>query len=95
MIRHVVMWTFKPGSDAAHARELLLTCKALVPGTQSFEVAIRSEALEATCDMVLVSTFESPEALAAYVQDPHHQSVAAQIRQLASARHVLDYPCQA
>ncbi len=91
MLRHIVMWTLKDPADAPKVKALLDSCKGLVPGMHEFDVGIKTEGLEANCEVVLVSTFEDAAALAAYVPHPHHQGVVAQIRQMAATRHVLDY----
>ncbi len=91
MLRHIVMWTLKRPEDAAKVKALLDSCKNLVPGMHEFDVGIKADGLEANCDVVLVSTFESAEALAAYIPHPHHQGVVVQIREMAASRHVLDY----
>jgi quinol monooxygenase YgiN len=91
MLRHIVLFTLKDPQDAPKVKALLDSCKDLVPGIHEFDVGIRSEGLEATADVVLVSTFADADALAAYQPHPHHQSVVAQIRQMASGRQVLDY----
>jgi quinol monooxygenase YgiN len=85
------MWTLKRPEDAAKVKALLDSCKGLVPGMREFDVGIKTDGLEANCDVVLVSTFDSQDALAAYMPHPHHQRVVAQIREMAATRHVLDY----
>lgn len=92
-IRHVVMWTLKRPEDAARVKALLDSCCCLVPGILEFDVGIQTEGLEANCQVVLVSTFESATALATYQPHPHHQAVVAQIREMAATRHVVDYYC--
>ena len=91
MLRHIVLFTLKNPADAAKVKTLLDTCKNLVPGIHEFDVGIRTEGLEATADVVLVSTFADQAALAAYQPHPHHQAVVAQIREMAAGRQVLDY----
>jgi quinol monooxygenase YgiN len=93
MIRHIVIFTLKRPEDAPKVKTLLDSCKALVPGMHEFDVGIKTEGLEANCDVVLISTFEDAAALAAYQPHPHHQGVVAQIREMAASRHVLDYFC--
>ena len=91
MLRHIVMFTLKRPDDAPKVKALLDSCKTLVPGIHEFDVGIRTDGLEANCDVVLVSTFEDADALAAYQPHPHHQGVVAQIREMAASRHVFDY----
>ncbi|MDO9003697.1 MAG: Dabb family protein [Aquabacterium sp.] len=93
MIRHIVIFTLKRPEDAPKVKALLDSCKGLVPGMHEFDVGIKTEGLEANCDVVLISTFEDAAALAAYQPHPHHQGVVAQIREMAASRHVLDYFC--
>lgn len=91
MIGHVVMWSLKDPADAPAFKAALDRCADLVPGTLAFEVGIRADDLEATCDVVLVSRFADAAALAAYQEHPVHREVAAQLGQLRAARHVLDF----
>jgi len=91
MLRHIVMWTLKRPEDAPKGKALLDSCKGLVPGMYEFDVGVKTEGLEANCDVVLVSTFETKDALAAYIPHPHHQGVVAQIREMAATRHVVDF----
>lgn len=91
MIRHIVMWTLKNPGDAAHFKAQLDTCSGLVPGMQRFEVAIRTPALEANCDVVLYSEFTDAAALAAYQNHPHHQRISTGLGPLRTTRSVLDH----
>ncbi|MDX9843823.1 MAG: Dabb family protein [Aquabacterium sp.] len=93
MIKHIVLFTLKDPANAPKVKALLDSCKDIVPGIREFEVGIKTEGLEATSDVVLVSSFDDAAALAAYQQHPHHQGVIAPLREMASGRHVLDYVC--
>ena len=91
MIRHIVMWKLHNPRDAPHFKAQLDTCLNLVPGMQTFEVAIRTPALEANCDVVLYSKFTDAAALAAYQNHPHHQQISAGLSPLSIKRNVLDH----
>lgn len=91
MIRHVVMWQLHDPADAPRFKELLDSCKNLVPGMIEFEVGVRRAPLEANVDVVLVSTFADQAALDAYQNHPHHKAVGAELGKLRRGRHVLDY----
>ncbi len=91
MIRHIVMWKLLDPQDAPNFKALLDSCQGLVAGMLEFEVAIRGDALDATVDVVLVSTFADAAALDAYQQHPHHRAVSAQLGPLRESRNVLDY----
>ena len=91
MIKHVVMWKLKNAADAPHFKAQLDTCIDLVPGMRRFEVATRTPALDANCDVVLYSEFEDAAALAAYQNHPHHQQISTGLGALRDTRSVLDY----
>jgi quinol monooxygenase YgiN len=91
VIRHVVMWTLHEAADAPRFKALLDSCNGIVPGMLGFEVGIRSDKLEASCDVVLVSSFTDQTALEAYQHHPHHKAVSAQLGPLRETRSVLDY----
>jgi hypothetical protein len=91
MIRHVVMWTLRDAADAPRFKALLDSCQGLVPGMLEFEVGIRSEALEASCDVILVSSFTDRASLDAYQTHPKHEAVKAELGALRKSRSVLDY----
>lgn len=91
MIRHIVMWQLHDPTEAPRFKELLDSCKGLVPGMAEFDVGIRSDALEANVDVVLVSSFTDREALDAYQNHPHHKAVGAQLGKMRRERHVVDY----
>ena len=91
MITHIVMWSLKVAADAAEFKLQLKSCSSLVPGMQRFEVACRTADLEANCDVVLYSVFDSAESLAAYQNHPHHQKISAALSAMRETRHSLDY----
>ena len=91
MIRHVVMWELHYAADAERFKAELMSCAALAPGTLSFVVGTRCEALPATCDVCLVADFADAAALRAYQEHPHHDEVGARLGPLRRLRHVLDF----
>lgn len=91
MIKHVVMWKLKDAGQAPFFKAQLDSCDRLVPGMLVFEVAIRTDELEANCDVVLYSVFEDKAALAAYQHHPQHQQVSRGLGALRETRTVLDY----
>ena len=91
MIHHIVQWTLKDPAEAPRFKALLDGCAGLVPGMLAFEVGIRTPALEANTDVVLVSSFADAAALDAYQRHPRHRAVAAQLGPMRRERHVLDF----
>ena len=91
MIKHVVMWKLKDPADATRFKAELEACRAVVPGIREFEVATRTEGLEANVDVLLYSVFDDRAALDAYQVHPRHQQAVALLGQLRESRTVLDY----
>lgn len=91
MIRHIVMWKFRPGTEAQQAAFLegLRSLQGVIPELLSSEVAVN--VAPGNYDAVLVSTFESLEALEAYKNDPRHKAVSALCRSIREDRTAVDY----
>jgi quinol monooxygenase YgiN len=90
-IRHVVMWKLRNPAEAPRFKALLDSCVGLVPGMRQFETGLRTEALDANVDVVLVSLFDDARALDAYQNHPKHKEVSAQLGPMRESRTVLDY----
>lgn len=90
MIKHIVMWKLVDAAEAPRFKEILDTCKGIVPGMREFEVAVRADGLEANHDVALYSVFDDAASLQAYIVHPNHQDVVAKLPARAS-RSVFDY----
>ena len=98
MLKHIVMWKFKPeaeGADKAanlvRARALLDACAGLTPGMRMLEVAIAQPGLECTYDLVLYAEFDDAAALDAYQNHPQHLAVKPFIGAVRLERQCMDY----
>ena len=93
MIRHIVMWKFRPGTEAEQTEFLtrLRGLQGVVPQLLRSEVAVNSKKGEGSYDAVLVSEFESLETLEIYKNDPRHQAVSALCKSIREDRAVVDY----
>ena len=91
MIRHIVMWKFRPGTEAEQAAFLegLRGLMGVVPQLRGCEVA--RNVGQGNYDAVLVSDFDSLEDLAAYKADPRHQAVSALCKSIRTDRVAVDY----
>ena len=91
MIRHIVMWKFRPGTEAEQERFLngLRGLQGVIPQLLRSEVAVSVGA--DNYDAVLVSEFESLEALELYKNDPRHQAVSALYKSIREDRVAVDY----
>ena len=91
MIRHIVMWKFRPGTEAEQEQFLtgLRGLQGVVPQLLRSEVAVNVG--EGNYDAVLVSEFESLEALEAYKNDPRHKAVSQLCKSIRVDRVAVDY----
>jgi len=90
MIRHIVMWKFRPGTEAEQTQFLdgLRSLQGVIPELLRCEVAV---AVGDSYDAVLVSEFESLEALQRYKNDPRHQAASALCKSIRTDRAAVDY----
>ena len=91
MIRHIVMWKFRTGTEAEQARFLegLRSLQGVIPQLLKSEVAVNVG--RGNYDAVLVSEFESREALETYKKDPRHKAVSALCKSIREDRVAVDY----
>ena len=98
MVKHVILWQLKDElSDAEKAavkagiKEGLEGLAGKVPGLVEVHVNINGLP-SSTADLMLDSTFESPEALAVYASHPEHVAVAdSRVRPFTASRACLDF----
>lgn len=98
MVKHIVMWKLKETAEGASKAENLKTAQAQlealitkIPELKSLEVGIDFNRSAAAYDIVLVTAFESREALEAYQNHPEHRKVADFIGKIRQDRVVVDY----
>ena len=97
MIRHIVMWNVRGASrdeKLANIERLKASFHSLrgrIPGLLRLEIGVDSSGVDYACDVVLVSDFESQAALDAYATHPEHLRVKAEIGDMRTARHQVDY----
>ena len=91
MIRHIVMWKFRPGTEAEQEQFLngLRGLQGVIPELLKSEVAVNVGA--DNYDAVLVSEFASLETLEVYKNDPRHKAVSALCKSIREDRVAVDY----
>ena len=93
MIRHIVMWKFRPGTEK-EARDFLEKLSALygvIPQIKSQQIGADCSGSGENYSAVLVSDFDSLEDLDAYKNDPRHLAVAALCKAIREDRVAVDY----
>ena len=91
MIKHVVMWKFKPGTEN-EMNEFLSGLRGLfgvIPQIRSQEVGVNC--LDGNYDAVLISTFDSLADLDTYKNDPRHLAVAGLCKEIRTDRVAVDF----
>lgn len=91
MIRHIVMWKFKPGTEK-EMMEFITGLRGLfgvIPQIRAQEVGVNC--VDGNYAAVLVSSFDSLEDLAAYKADPRHVAVSSLCRAIRLDRVAVDY----
>ena len=91
MIRHIVMWKFREGTQA-QADEFLRALAALdgaIPCIRAMQV-LRSAEAGSAYDAVLISDFDTLEDVQRYKDDPRHRAVAALCKAIRTDRVSID-----
>lgn len=93
MIRHIVMWKFKEGEreNMLLFRERLLALKGQIPEIRAMEVGVNINPSERSYDAVLISEFDSMEALKAYSVNPLHVAVSDFCKSIRTNSVSVDY----
>ena len=92
MVKHVVMWKFRPG-EREKMLEFLEGLRGLqgqIPQIVEQEIGVDT-AGGGNYDAVLISVFRSMEDLAAYKQDPRHVAVSALCKAIRTDRVAVDF----
>lgn len=98
MVKHIILWTLKEEyTDAQKAeiragiKEGLEGLKGQIPGM--IDISVRTEYLpSSTVDVMLDTTFENAETLAAYATHPKHVAVAdSKVRPYTANRACMDF----
>ena len=93
MIRHIVMWKFKEDQreNMLVFRDRLLALRDKIPEIREMEVGININPSERSFDAVLVSVFDSMEALRSYSVNPLHVAVSDFCKTIRTQSASVDY----
>lgn len=99
MIKHIVMFKFKPEANGKTAFEnativknMLEALQGVVPTLKSSKVSYNSPKASAdNYDLVLEAEFESMEALAEYIVHPEHKKIGEFMKDIRDFRACVDY----
>ena len=92
MVKHIVIYTLKEGTDRKAAVELIRSVLeplvGVVPGLKHLEVR---ECYQGGMDYCLYSEFDSREALAVYAEHPAHLAAKDKFWDMLDSRVCADY----
>ncbi|MCY1216297.1 Stress responsive A/B Barrel Domain protein [Variovorax boronicumulans] len=100
MIRHIVIWRVKGDTPAERTQAMLRVKQAFeglrgrIPGMGHLEVGLDCSGVDYAGDVVLLTDFESPEALDAYASRPEHLRVRTALSGVRTTRCQVDYVVQ-
>ena len=97
MINHIVMWKFRPDIPEEERRQtsagMAAGMEALggrLPGVHALHI-VTAPLESSNCDLLLVSSFDSEEALAGYQQNPEHLALKKKYAPAFVSRSCVDY----
>lgn len=97
MIRHVVMWKFKSEAEGKTreenmtlVRNSLYALVPVIPEIKKMEIGFDTSHTDMSADLMLITEFESKEALGTYAVHPEHLKVSSYVRRVIETRVVLD-----
>ena len=95
MVKHIILWTLKDEYTEAQKAEIRAGIKegleGQIPGM--IDISVRTDYLPtSTVDVMLDTTFEDADALAAYAKNPKHVAVAdTKVRPFTANRACMDF----
>ena len=98
MIKHIVLWTLKPGAEgktveenASLMKEKLEGLYGKIPEIISIQVQPNTLKIDGNYDVSLIAEFESEEAMKVYQKHPLHEEIAVYVRKIAEKRAAIDF----
>lgn len=98
MVKHIILWTLKDEYTEAQKAEIRAGIKEGLEGLNGqipgmIDISVRTDYLPtSTVDVMLDTTFEDADALAAYAKNPKHVAVAdTKVRPFTSNRACMDF----
>ena len=94
MLKHVVFFKFTKDATESAVTEIIQDLRDL-PGKISeikeFQVGRDVLGSERSCDMVLISAFDSLETMNAYQVHPAHQAVVQKLKKICESIPIVDF----
>lgn len=98
MVKHIILWTLndmekdKKETVKQEIKKSLESLNGKIPGLIDLKITASETLSSSTADLMLDSTFESPEALKNYSTHPEHTAIAnSKVRPYTKLRSCLDF----
>lgn len=98
MVKHIILWTLndmekdKKKTVKQEIKKSLESLNGKIPGLIDLKITASETLSSSTADLMLDSTFESPEALKNYSIHPEHTAIAnSKVRPYTKLRSCLDF----
>ncbi len=99
MLRHIVLFRFKEEAQGKSKAENVAATRAMLEALPAKIDLIKNSLVYVNkdgsnpenADLILISDFESQEALDAYIVHPDHKAVGAFMRPLRESRAAIDF----
>ncbi len=98
MVKHIILWTLndmekdKKETVKQEIKKSLESLNGKIPGLIDLKITASEPLSSSTADLMLDSTFESPEALKNYSIHPEHTAIAnSKVRPYTKLRSCLDF----
>ncbi len=94
MYSHVVMFTLEDPDDVPTTAALLRAMGDRIPQIRYLEVGVDDQPSARSAHILLITRFDSPEALEVYKNHPHHQVVIQHLTEVSAASVKVDFADQ-
>jgi hypothetical protein len=88
---HIVMFTLKDKEDIPQTLGTLRAMEGRIPQLRYIEVGVDDSPSARSADIVLITRFDSPEALEVYQKHPHHIQVLEFMAEVVQSAVKVDY----
>jgi hypothetical protein len=88
---HIVMFTLKDADDIPQTVGALRAMEGRIPQLRYLEVGVDDAPSDRSAQIVLITRFDSAEALAAYKAHPHHQGVLEFLGEVVASAVKVDF----
>ncbi len=91
MYSHVVMFTLPDPEDIPGTLRMLAAMEGRIPQIRYLEVGVDESPSPRSAHILLVTRFDSPEAMQVYQEHPHHRRLLEHLQEVEARAIKVDY----